>query len=144
VRALVGALAQRLDVPAIVTSDLKRATQTARLLGERFPRATLRLERGLREVDVGSWSGKTMSEIAAEDPATRRRWLSGNDVPRGGGETRQEVLQRATQALLATLRAARWSSSATATPERGDGVLDGPPRGSARRSTRAGAPRRDR
>src|SRR5690348_1398191 len=49
-------------IDAIVSSDLRRAHETALIIAEvkRLPVAT---DAGLREIDVGSWSGLTPEEI---------------------------------------------------------------------------------
>jgi probable phosphoglycerate mutase len=73
------ALAERLDpfpLSAIYASDLERAFATARAVGERrglevVPR------RDLREVDVGSWSGRSRAELERDAPEQIARWLDG-------------------------------------------------------------------
>ena len=54
---------------------------------------------GLREVDVGSWSGLTRSEIEQRFPEQYVRWL---DYGQGweDGETYEEMGRRAVDALL--------------------------------------------
>ena len=56
-----------LDLDAIYTSDLRRASETAEIIhaGRDIP---LVLHDGLREVDVGSWSGLTHAEIERRFP----------------------------------------------------------------------------
>lgn len=60
---------------ALYTSPLRRARETAEILG-----AELALEPGeassLMEVDVGSWSGLTRSEVEARFPDGFARWLA--------------------------------------------------------------------
>ena len=97
-RAQAEAVAARLagrQPAALVTSDLPRAVETAEVIAE----ATgLRpsLDAGLREVDVGSWSGLTREEAELSDPDgyarwdVRREWLERRrdlrpDAPPGGG-----------------------------------------------------------
>ncbi len=63
-------LARRLagvDLDAVYTSDLRRAAETAEIVTEgRDLRPTP--DPGLREIDVGSWSGLTREEIEARYP----------------------------------------------------------------------------
>ncbi|WP_114946840.1 histidine phosphatase family protein [Microvirga calopogonii] len=101
VTALADALSARRQVATIVSSDLPRASETASILQYRLAHASVHLDPAWREVDVGSWSGRTMAEIARDDPGTLRAWLSGEDIRRGGGETRAETLKRVTGALAA-------------------------------------------
>jgi 2,3-bisphosphoglycerate-dependent phosphoglycerate mutase len=69
-RAQAHELARELDgleLDAIYTSDLRRASETAEIIhaGRDIP---LRREAGLREIDVGSWSGLTRTEIEERFP----------------------------------------------------------------------------
>ncbi len=82
-----------LDTPQIVSSDLRRAADTAAALARAFacPYGT---DARLREVDVGGWEGLTRPEAAARFPDEYRRWSAGEDVRRGGGETLAEAGRR--------------------------------------------------
>jgi broad specificity phosphatase PhoE len=67
-------LARRLrdvDLDAVYTSDLRRAAETAEIIVEGRDVPVVR-ERGLREVDVGSWSGLTRAEIEQRFPGAER------------------------------------------------------------------------
>lgn len=103
-RALAARLAS--DAPtAIVASDLRRAAETARIVGDRV-RLVPVLDSRLREHDVGAWSGLLHGEIASRWPDDLARFRAGDlDVRPGGGESRRELIARATDALAA-LRAA--------------------------------------
>lgn len=82
----------RLD--AIYSSDLRRALETAEIIGARTgmtPQATA----SLREVDVGSWSGLTRGEIAERFPG-----MDAHD-----GETRDEHAARVRAELRRMLAA---------------------------------------
>lgn len=76
----------RLGIAALVSSDLRRATETASAIGDAVG-LPVRLERDWREMDVGNWSGLGRDEIRERFPDEWRRILGGEDVPRGGGET---------------------------------------------------------
>ena len=53
----------------IYTSDLSRASQTAEILRERVGLARIVEEKGLREMNLGSWDGRFIHEIKREFPA---------------------------------------------------------------------------
>jgi broad specificity phosphatase PhoE len=86
------------ELAAIYSSPLRRALETAEVIA-----ASRRLEPvtvdGLREVDVGSWSGLTRAEIEQRFPEQYLRWL---DYGQGweDGETYEEMGKRAVAALL--------------------------------------------
>ena len=52
----------------VVTSDLRRASETAAIIG--FPRA--RRDARFREIDVGSWAGRPLSDFPDESEAAWR------------------------------------------------------------------------
>jgi glucosyl-3-phosphoglycerate phosphatase len=90
----------RLSPSAIVTSDLRRARDTA------YPLAQLTglrvvIDRRLREVYAGSWQGMLSDDIDEVDPELRAAWRAGADVrPGGDGELRSEVGARVAAAVL--------------------------------------------
>jgi probable phosphoglycerate mutase len=95
-RAQARELAEQLrDVPfdSVYSSDLQRAHETAEIVAapHGVPVVT---DPGLREIDVGSWSGLTRAEIEERFP----------DGERPDGETRD---QHATRVLAAVERIAR-------------------------------------
>jgi probable phosphoglycerate mutase len=59
---------------ALYTSPLRRARETAEILGEPLGLGA-RVSDALMEVDVGSWSGLTRAEVQARFPDGFRRWL---------------------------------------------------------------------
>jgi probable phosphoglycerate mutase len=74
-RALAETLAGR-GIDAIHASDLLRARETAEIVGARLG-LPVALEPGLREVDVGEWSGLRAGEAEARFPDGFRRWQAG-------------------------------------------------------------------
>ena len=56
------------------------------------------LDPGLREVDVGSWSGLTREEAESSDPDGYARWTSG-ESGWSGGETYDQMHHRVVAAL---------------------------------------------
>lgn len=87
---------------AIVSSDLRRARDTAEALGRLATVAVVEDER-LRETFGGSWQGLTAGEIRAVDQAAYAEWRAGADVPAGGAETRTDVAARVAPAILEAL-----------------------------------------
>lgn len=77
--ALAPTIAQ-LSPNRVITSDLRRASRTAELLG--FPEAER--EPGLREIDVGDWTGMEIAQLVAEQPEAYRGWRAGSFAPPGG------------------------------------------------------------
>lgn len=84
---------------AIVSSDLQRALDGARLLGAETGLPVVSDAR-LREIDVGTWQGLTGVEAQEKFPSEYAAWRVGADVRRGGGETYEEVGERAGVAAL--------------------------------------------
>jgi broad specificity phosphatase PhoE len=76
-RAQALELAQRLatePLAALYASPLRRANETALIIGERLELEVL-VSDALIEVDVGSWSGLTRDEVQRRFPEGFRRWL---------------------------------------------------------------------
>lgn len=95
-KALAAVLAARSSRPwtRIVTSDLRRASQTAAFLANALS-LPVELDRRLRERDVPGWSGRLREEIERIDPVTLQAFLSGDvSVRPGGGETNEELAAR--------------------------------------------------
>ena len=72
-----------------ITSDLRRARDTAGILG--FPDAAP--TKGLREVSVGDWTGRLIPDIIAEDSRGYAGWRAGTTAP-PGGETWTDFVTR--------------------------------------------------
>ncbi|AKU96704.1 Phosphoglycerate mutase family [Labilithrix luteola] len=89
---------KRASLDAIVSSDLERAFETAEIVGRA---CEIRVDRDprLREVDVGTWTGKSYDEIARLHPEDWAAIARGEDVRRGGGETYAELAIRIEAAL---------------------------------------------
>lgn len=94
-RALAQALAaEGAALQALVASDLRRALETAAILGERLGLAAEPVP-ALREWDVGIWSGLPKDEILRRWPEEVRRIRDGDpEVRPGGGESRGAVAAR--------------------------------------------------
>src|SRR3954469_1438963 len=86
-------------VDAIVTSDLERAVQTALIVSEAIGVGPVVTEPGLRERNVGDWTGRTRDEIEARWPGDLDRWRRGELPEPPGGERNDEILERVEAAL---------------------------------------------
>jgi len=75
-------------IDVIYSSDLKRAHETALIIAEQ-KRLPVTTDAGLREIDVGRWSGLTPDEIARCFP----------DMATHDGETNAQHLERAIAAF---------------------------------------------
>lgn len=92
-------LAERLagdGIAAIYSSDLRRASQTAHVVADRLGLAVVE-DAGLREIDVGSWSGLTRAEVEQRFPEGYARWLAGEIGH--DGETREQLTARVVSAV---------------------------------------------
>ncbi|MGI8881411.1 MAG: histidine phosphatase family protein [Jatrophihabitans sp.] len=82
----------------IVTSDLRRAAQTAAALG-RVTGVGVVIDPRLRERSLGHWEGLTRDEVEERYPDEMADWVAGRDVSRRGGESREQVAARACEAF---------------------------------------------
>jgi probable phosphoglycerate mutase len=90
---------RQVDGFAWVTSPLKRARETAALLGH----GEARIDQRLIEMSFGEWEGKRLVEISAElGPAMAALEDRGLDFCAPGGESPREVQQRLAPFLLET------------------------------------------
>jgi len=92
-RFAVPALA-RFEPELVLTSDLRRAADTAAI----FTDATgipLRLDKRLRETQLGKWQGLTRGEVEEGWPGAFDQWRSDPQFAPPGGESRLEVAARA-------------------------------------------------
>jgi len=87
------------DPAALYTSNLKRAVQTARIIGE-ILNLSPKPEPGLREIDFGCWEGKTYPEVKELFPKEVAMWRKNPlkaVVP--GGECLKDVVERVLDAV---------------------------------------------
>jgi broad specificity phosphatase PhoE len=100
-RAQAVDLAQALtaeQLAAVYSSPLRRALETAEVVAASHGLEPIPVD-GLREVDVGSWSGLTRGEVEERFPEQFSRWLE-FDQGWEDGETYEEMGTRAVAALL--------------------------------------------
>lgn len=78
---------------AIVSSDLRRALDTAVELAERSGQV-VREDVRLRETHLGDWQGLTHQQVDARDPGARQAWRDDARLAPHGGESRLDVADR--------------------------------------------------
>lgn len=83
----------------IVSSDLGRALDTGRTLGDLLG-VDVEVDARLRERAFGEWEGLTGAEIEERWPDEFRVWRSGKDPRRHGAESRAEVAERMSEAIV--------------------------------------------
>ena len=92
----------------IVSSPLMRGLETARVISEAFPHAELRADPSFTDIDVGEWSGLTLSEVRSRYPELLEKWMKEPHLASyPGGQALREVQDRAwsgVRALLPVLR----------------------------------------
>jgi probable phosphoglycerate mutase len=87
---------------AIVSSDLRRASQTAATLAELLG-LPVTLDPRLRERSLGHWEGLTRDEVGRLYPSELAAWLAGQEDCQPDSEPRAELASRALAALADTV-----------------------------------------
>jgi len=77
----------------IVSSDLRRAADTAAALGDRSG-LPVRMDTRLRETHLGDWQGMTHYEVDAAAPGARLAWRDDAKLAPHRGESRLDVADR--------------------------------------------------
>jgi broad specificity phosphatase PhoE len=95
--ALAEELESQAPLSAIYSSSLRRALETASIIGARVGLEPLPVD-DLREVDVGGWAGLSRDDVEARFPDAFRRWLDGGEGWEDG-ETYAEMATRVLEAL---------------------------------------------
>jgi broad specificity phosphatase PhoE len=85
---------------AAYSSPLRRALETAEILASRL-QFEIEPREGLKEVDVGSWSGLTTTEVRNRYPEGFRRWADDWSGGWSDGETYDELGRRVVADLSA-------------------------------------------
>ncbi len=81
------------DVRGVVSSPLRRARDTARVVADVLG-VELTVHDGLIETDFGAWEGLTFAEARERDPELHTRWLEDTSVAPPGGESMDAVHRR--------------------------------------------------
>lgn len=77
-----------------VSSDLGRVQETVRRLGV----ADAQPDKGLREIDVGEWTGRRIPDLIAENEDQYLAWRAGTNTP-PGGELWEDFADRVTSVI---------------------------------------------
>lgn len=96
---------QSFEVDAIVASDLQRVTETLQPYLDSQDHLDVRVDKRWREIDVGTWGGRMIADIAAEEPDVVEAFARGENVARGGGETFAQLRTRVWEAVQEIARA---------------------------------------
>jgi probable phosphoglycerate mutase len=90
---------------AVYASPLQRARNTAQAIAQTHTLPVITID-GLREIDHGHWNGMTLAEVLSKYADEYSAYLRDpvNYRPQGG-ESSQDVLERAVPALLGIVRA---------------------------------------
>lgn len=91
------------EVARVISSDLKRAAETADIIASVLGLSPVDRDEQLREIDVGAWSGLTTEEIEDRWPGAIERWRAGEPVD-NGGERREGFLERIATAVKTLAR----------------------------------------
>ena len=94
-----GPALEGLGLTAVVHSAMRRTERTAELLAERLGLPSAEAEPGLKEYDVGQWSGLTRPEIEARWPGALDAWFQGRLPATPGGESRDAFASRLLDAV---------------------------------------------
>ena len=91
---------QPVGLTTVVASDLGRTIDTASIIAGILHIGPVLHEPGLREFNVGEWSGLTRPEIEERWPGQLSRWAEGKLHQTPGGELRQHFLERIMGAIV--------------------------------------------
>jgi probable phosphoglycerate mutase len=92
----VRALARRLralGIDAIYSSPLQRAVTTAEAIRDETG-IEVRLLDDLREMNYGTWEGRSFLDVRREDEASYQRWIADGDAACPAGESHNTLLRR--------------------------------------------------
>lgn len=84
-----------LSISQIITSPLKRAVESAEIVGKELALPYI-INNDIREIDFGQWEGLTKAEISMKNPELLQKWFHRPDliIP-PEGETPYDVVKRA-------------------------------------------------
>ena len=83
-----------LPISRVISSDLRRAAETAKLIGARLD-MDIEIDPRLRETHLGLWQGRTHDEVDVEFPGKRATWRNSPGWAPPEGESRLDVAARA-------------------------------------------------
>jgi broad specificity phosphatase PhoE len=93
-RRLAAELASR-PLVRIVSSDRRRALETASIVAAPHSGVGVESSAALREIDFGAWEGRSLSDLWVEDPAAAKAWEDDiQATPASFGENADDVARR--------------------------------------------------
>ena len=95
---LVAAECAKLEAEILISSPLNRTRQTAEAIS-RTTGLEIIFDESWFELSFGSWDGKSLEEVKAEDPEGYQSWLNSSSYAPGGGESYDEASVRIEEAL---------------------------------------------
>ena len=95
---LVAAECAKLKAEILISSPLNRTRQTAEAIS-RTTGLEIIFDESWFELSFGSWDGKSLEEVKAEDPEGYQSWLNSSSYAPGGGESYDEASVRIEEAL---------------------------------------------
>ena len=95
---LVAEEAAKLGADILIASPLKRTRQTAEAIA-RTTGLEIIFDESWFELSFGSWDGKSIEEVKAEDPDAYQSWLNSTAYAPDGGESYDEASVRIDEAL---------------------------------------------
>ena len=95
---LVAKEAVKLGAEILIASPLNRTRQTAEAIA-RTTGLEIIFDEAWFELSFGSWDGKSIEEVKAEDPDAYQAWLNSTSYAPGGGESYDEASVRIEEAL---------------------------------------------
>jgi broad specificity phosphatase PhoE len=87
------------QIDRVVSSDLRRALETAVILASQLGLGPVATEAGLRERNIGEWAGCTTEEILLRWPGQLEAWTEGTLAAPPGGEDRNSLKSRVLRTL---------------------------------------------
>ncbi|MEU1279113.1 histidine phosphatase family protein [Streptomyces sp. NPDC005805] len=114
----VGDLFAHTGTALVLSSPQSRALATAEAIACSSG-APLEIHDALREVDIGDWQGLTVEEIAERYPHDFKKWCSGAEPRRRGGESEESVADRSAPAALKALHTLRPGATLVAVSHAG-------------------------
>ena len=95
---LVAEECAKLSADVLIASPLKRTRQTAEAIA-RTTGLEITFDEAWFELSFGSWDGKSIEEVQAEDPDAYQAWLNSSSYAPAGGESYDEASVRVEEAL---------------------------------------------
>lgn len=96
--ALVAAEVAKLEPEVLISSPLQRTRQTAEAIAATTGLSPI-FDKAWYELSFGTWDGKSIEEVKAEEPDAYQAWLNSSSYRAGGGESYDDAAIRIDEAL---------------------------------------------